>query len=82
MKGAYFMKQKFKYKSTTQFLSKPKTKKQYANMLRVLYGRKKDRGHIKKEYFRLLRQERKAYNELAQVFTKQYSQFYLGDYFF
>lgn len=73
---------KFKYRTTIEFLSKPRTKKQYANMLRVLYGKKKDRGYIKKEYFRLLRQEREAYNELASAFAKQYSQFYLGGYFF
>ncbi len=37
----------FKYKTTKEFLTKPRTKKQYANMLRVLYGKKKIADIIK-----------------------------------
>ena len=48
----------FKYKTTKEFLTKTRTKKQYTNMLRVLYGRKKDRGHYKAAYFRLMKQEK------------------------
>ena len=50
----------FKYKTTKEFLTKSRTKKQYTNMLRVLYGKKKDRGHYKTAYFRLKTQEKEA----------------------
>lgn len=33
---------------TIQAIGGNKTKKQFKNFLRVMYGRKKDRGHIKK----------------------------------
>lgn len=64
----------FKYKTTKEFLTKPRTKKQHANMLRVLYGKKKDRGHIKKTYFQLIKQEKKIQNLLYQHIVEKYPQ--------
>lgn len=60
---------KFKYKTTKEFLTKPRTKKQYANMLRVLYGKKKDRGHYKAAYFRLKIQEKEALDTMFEYMS-------------
>ena len=62
----------FKYKTTKEFLTKPRTKKQYANMLRVLYGKKKDRGHYKEAYFRLKKQEKEALNMMFNYIYGKY----------
>lgn len=62
----------FKYKTTKEFLNKPRTKKQYANMLRVLYGKKKDRGHYKAAYFRLKKQEKEALDTMFNYIYGKY----------
>ena len=62
---------KFKYKTTKEFLTKPRTKKQYANMLRVLYGKKKDRGHCKAAYFRLKAQEKEALDTMFEYMSSK-----------
>ena len=77
----------FKYKTTKEFLTKPRTKKQYANMLRVLYGKKKDRRHYKAAYFRLMKQEKEMYNIMRKAVTERYPQLnsmmnFIGGYFF
>ena len=77
----------FKYKTTKEFLTKTRTKKQYTNMLRVLYGRKKDRGHYKAAYFRLMKQEKEMYNIMRRAVTERYPQLnsmmnFIGGYFF
>ena len=77
----------FKYKTTKEFLTKPRTKKQYANMLRVLYGKKKDRGHYKAAYFRLMKQEKEMYNIMRRAVAERYPQLnsmmnFIGGYFF
>ena len=59
----------FKYKTTKEFLTKPRTKKQYANMLRVLYGKKKDRGHYKAAYFRLKKQEKEVLDMMFEYMS-------------
>lgn len=78
---------KFKYKTTTAFLTKPRTKKQFNNMLRVLYGKKKDRGNIKKTFFKLLKQEKEMYNIMRRAVTERYPQLnsmmnFIGGYFY
>lgn len=77
----------FNYKTTTAFLTKTKSKKQFNNMLRVLYGKKKDRGGIKKTFFKLLKQEREMYNMMRRAATEQYPQLssmmdFIGGYFY
>ena len=42
-----------------QAIGKNKTKKQFKNFIRVMYGKKKDRGHIKKKVKKYI-QEQKA----------------------
>lgn len=77
----------FKYKTTKEFLTKPRTKKQYANMLRVLYGKKKDSGHYKAAYFRLMKQEKEIYNIMRRAVIERYLQLnsmmnFIGGYFY
>ena len=77
----------FNYKTTTAFLSKPRTKKQFNNMLRVLYGRKKDRGGIKKTFFKLQKQEKEMYNKMRGAVAERYWQLnymmnFIGGYFY
>lgn len=77
----------FNYKTTTAFLTKARSKKQFNNMLRVLYGKKKDRGGIKKTFFKLLKQEREMYNMMRRVAAEQYPQLssmmdFIGGYFY
>ncbi len=64
---------KFKYKTTKEFLAKTRTKKQYTNMLRVLYGKKKDRGHYKIAYFRLRTQEKEALDMMFNYMSDKYT---------
>ena len=64
---------KFKYKTTKEFLAKSRNKKQYTNMLRVLYGKKKDRGHYKTTYFRLLKQEKEALDTMFSYMSDKYT---------
>ena len=49
-------------------LSKNKTRKQVHNMLRVLYGKKKDRGHIKEKYKKLYKKEKELYSIIMSGF--------------
>ena len=77
----------FKYKTTKEFLTKPRTKKQFNNMLRVLYRKKKDRGGIKKTFFKLLKQEREMYNMMRRAAAERYPQLssmmdFIGGYFY
>ena len=77
----------FKYKTKKEFLTKPRTKKQFYNMLQVLYGKKKDRGHYKAAYFRLMKQEKEMYNIMRRAVTERYPQLnsmmnFIGGYFF
>ena len=77
----------FNYKTTTAFLTKTRSKKQFNNMLRVLYGKKKDRGGIKKTFFKLLKQEREMYNMMRLAAAEQYPQLnymmdFIGGYFY
>ncbi len=48
-----------------------KTKKQFKNFLRVMYGKKKDRGHIKKKIEKYIQEQRtdraKLYNAISKV---------------
>lgn len=77
----------FNYKTTTAFLTRPRSKKQFYNMLRVLYERKKDRGGIKKAFFKLLKQEKEIYNKMRRATAEQYPQLnymmnFIGGYFY
>lgn len=78
---------RFNCNTTTAFLTKTRSKKQFNNMLRVLYGKKKDRGGIKKTFFKLLKQEREMYNMMRRVAAEQYPQLssmmdFIGGYFY
>ena len=64
---------KFKYKTTKEFLTKSRTKKQYTNMLRVLYGKKKDRGHYKVAYFRLKTQEKEVLDTMFNYISGKHT---------
>ena len=48
-----------------------KTKKQFKNFLRVMYGRKKDRGHVKKKIEKYIQEQRadraRLYNAISKV---------------
>lgn len=54
-----------------QAIGKNKTKKQFKNFLRVMYGRKKDRGHIKKKIEKYIQEQKanraKLYNAVLDV---------------
>ena len=49
-----------------QVIGKNKTRKQFKNMLRVLYGKKKDRGHIKSKIEKQIQENR---NNRAKIFN-------------
>lgn len=48
-----------------------KTKKQFKNFLRIMYGKKKDRGHIKKKIEKYIQEQNvdraKLYNAVSKV---------------
>lgn len=44
-----------------------KTRKQFKNTLRVMYGRKKDRGHIKKKFKLMMETEKKNSMQLIEA---------------
>lgn len=48
-------------------LLKNKTRKQFHNALRVLYGKKKDRGHLKEKYNRYYEEEKRMYKYLMKA---------------
>ena len=54
-----------------QAIGTNKTKKQFKNFLRVMYGKKKDRGHIKKKIEKYIQEQRtdraKLYNAISKV---------------
>ena len=54
-----------------QAIGANKTKKQFKNFLRVMYGRKKDRGHIKKKIEKYIQEQNaeraRLYNIIAKV---------------
>lgn len=54
-----------------QAIGANKTKKQFKNFLRVMYGRKKDRGHIKKKIEKYIQEQNaeraKLYNTILKV---------------
>jgi hypothetical protein len=57
-----------------QTIGTNKTKKQFKNFLRVMYGKKKDRGHIKKKVEKYIQQQRsdmaRLYNGIGRVLDK------------
>ena len=48
-------------------LLKNKTRKQFHNALRVLYGKKKDRGHLKERYNKCYEEEKRMYNYVMKA---------------
>ena len=54
-----------------QAIGANKTKKQFKNFLRVMYGRKKDRGHIKKKIEKYIQEQNaeraRLYNAISKV---------------
>ena len=54
-----------------QAIGANKTKKQFKNFLRVMYGRKKDRGHIKKKVEKYIQEQNveraRLYNAVLKV---------------
>lgn len=54
-----------------QAIGTNKTKKQFKNFLRVMYGRKKDRGRIKKKIKKYIQEQNanraKLYNAILEV---------------
>lgn len=54
-----------------QVIGTNKTKKQFKNFLRVMYGKKKDRGHIKKKVEKYIQEQKadraKIYNAISKV---------------
>lgn len=51
---------------TIQAIGGNKSKKQFKNFLRVMYGKKKDRGHIKKKVGRYIQDQ---HEHLAQLYS-------------
>ena len=54
-----------------QAIGANKTKKQFKNFLRVMYGKKKDRGHVKKKIEKYIQEQRadraRLYNAISKV---------------
>lgn len=54
-----------------QTIGMDKTRKQFKNFLRVMYGKKKDRGHIKKKIEKYIQKQNadraKLYNTISKV---------------
>lgn len=54
-----------------QAIGTNKTKKQFKNFLRIMYGKKKDRGHIKKKIEKYIQEQNadraKLYNAISKV---------------
>ena len=48
-------------------LFKNKTRKQFYNALRALYGKKKDRGHLKEKYNRYYEEEKRMYKYVMKA---------------
>jgi hypothetical protein len=54
-----------------QAIGTNKTRKQFKNFLRIMYGKKKDRGHIKKKIEKYIQEKNKdrakLYNAISKV---------------
>lgn len=54
-----------------QAIGTNKTKKQFKNFLRVMYGKKKDRGHIKKKIEKYIQEQKvdraRLYNAISKT---------------
>lgn len=54
-----------------QTIGENKTKKQFKNFLKVMYGRKKDRGHIRRKIEKYIQEQRadraRLYNTISKV---------------
>ena len=54
-----------------QAIGTNKTKRQFKNFLRVMYGKKKDRGHVKKKIEKYIQEQRtdraRLYNAISKV---------------
>lgn len=70
MKGFNF-REYLKNYDIIQAIGANKTKKQFKNFLRVMYGRKKDRGHIKKKVEKYIQEQNaeraRLYNAVLKV---------------
>ena len=55
---------------TIQAIGMNKTKKQFKNFLRVMYGKKKDRGHIKKKVEKYIKDKNTDRAELYNAISK------------
>lgn len=55
---------------TIQAIGINKTKKQFKNFLRVMYGKKKDRGHIKKKVEKYIKDKNTDRAELYNAISK------------
>lgn len=53
-----------------QAIGTNKTKKQFKNFLRVLYGKKKDRGHIKSKVEKQIQKNAKIRTEIFSAISK------------
>ena len=53
-----------------QAIGENKTKKQFKNFLRVMYGKKKDRGHIKKKVEKYIKDQNTDRAELYNAISK------------
>ena len=70
MKGFNF-KEYLRNYDIIQAIGANKTKKQFKNFLRVMYGKKKDRGHIKKKIEKYIQEQKvdraRLYNAISKV---------------
>ena len=70
MKGFNF-REYLKNYDIIQAIGANKTKKQFKNFLRVMYGRKKDRGHIKKKVEKYIQEQNtdraRLYNAISKA---------------
>lgn len=55
-----------------------KTRKQFKNTLRVMYGRKKDRGHIKAKFKKKMAEEAALNQKIANAITNKFPQLEIG----
>lgn len=70
MKGFNF-REYLKNYEIIQAIGTNKTRKQFINFLKVMYGRKKDRGHIKKKVEKYIQEQNinraRLYNAISKV---------------
>ena len=55
-----------------------KTRKQFKNTLRVMYGRKKDRGYIKKKFEKKMAEEAEIKQKFADAIINKFPQLEMG----